>query len=171
MSDVQNRSSSRRRLVPLVVLLLLIGVGFTLWRTVFSQRKLPDNIVALRGRIEGDDSAVSPKTTGRILEIRFREGDSVKAGDVIALLDDQQVRAREQQAQAAVQQANASLRSAQQQISVLGEQLQQAQLQTGQSKVDAEGRVNQAEAELAAAEAEYAQQKASLQLALFDIDA
>jgi len=34
--------------------------------------------VALSGRIEGDDSAVAPKATGRILEVRFREGDSVR---------------------------------------------------------------------------------------------
>src|SRR4051794_34733750 len=166
-----NQASSRRRFIPFVILLLLVMSGIVVWRIFFLQPKLPDNIVALSGRIEGDDSAVSPKTTGRILQIRFREGDSIKSGDVIAVLDDQQVRAREEQAQAAVLQANASLRSAQQQIAVLQEQLQQAQLQTAQSKVDAEGRVRQAEAELAAAEAEYAQQQHSLELALFDRDA
>ncbi len=170
MSDVQ-AAPSRRRFIPVIVLLLLVVAGVAVWRIFFSQSKTPDNIVALSGRIEGDDSAVSPKTMGRILEIRFREGDSVKAGDVIAVLDDQQVRAREQQAQAAVLQSDARLRSAQQQIAVLQEQLQQAQLQTAQSKVDAEGRVRQAEAELSAAEAEYVQQQASLQLALFDKDA
>jgi HlyD family secretion protein len=167
----RQRQPSSRRLAPIVILLLLIVAGIAVWKFFFSQPKLPDNIVALSGRIEGDDSAVSPKTAGRILQIRFREGDSVKAGDVIAILDDQQVRAREEQAQAAVLQANASLRSAQQQTSVLQEQLQQAELQTDQSKTDAEGRVRQAEAELAAAEAEYAQQQHSLELALFDRDA
>jgi HlyD family secretion protein len=167
----QKQTASRRRLVPLVILLLLIGAGIAVWKIFFSQPALPDNIVALSGRIEGDDSAVAPKTTGRILQIRFREGDAVKAGDVIAMLDDQQIRAREEQAQAAVQQANAALRSAQQQITVLQEQLQQADLQTDQSKIDAEGRVRQAEAELAAAEAELAQQQHSLELAVFDRDA
>ncbi len=163
--------SSRRRLIPLIILLLLIVAGVAVWKIFFSQPKLPDSIVALSGRVEGDDSAISPKTMGRILEIRFREGDSVKAGDVIAILDDQQVRAREEQAQAAVLQANASLHSAQQQTAVLQEQLQQADLQTDQSKIDAEGRVRQAEAELSAAEAEYAQQQHSLELAVFDRDA
>jgi HlyD family secretion protein len=165
------QASARKRFAPLVVLLLLLVTGIAVWKIFFSQPPLPDNIVALSGRIEGDDSAVSPKTTGRILQIRYREGDSAKAGDVIAILDDQQVRAREEQAQAAVLQADASLRSAQQQISVLQEQLQQADLQTDQSKVDAEGRVRQAEAELAAAEADYTQQQKSLELALFDRDA
>jgi multidrug efflux pump subunit AcrA (membrane-fusion protein) len=54
------------------------------------------NTIVLSGRIEGDDSAVSSKATGRLLEAKVREGDVVKAGDVIAVLDDQQLRDREE---------------------------------------------------------------------------
>ena len=141
-----------------------------MWKVFFAERPLPDSIVALSGRIEGDDSAISAKTC-RVLDIKFREGDTVKAGDVIATLDDQQVRAREDQARAAVSQAEAQLRSAQDQIAVLNEQLSETQLESGQATADAEGRVNQAQAELAAAESDLAQQKASLQLAVYDRDA
>jgi HlyD family secretion protein len=168
----EQKSGGRPKFIaPLVILVLLGAGGFAVWKIFFSHPPPPENIVALSGRIEGDDSAVSPKTSGRILEIHYREGDPVKAGDVIALLDDEQVRAREQQAQAAVIQSQARMRSAQQQIAVLQEQLQQTQLQTGQAQADAEGRVHQAEAELASAEAELVQQEASLKLALFDKDA
>ena len=162
----------RRRLIPVIILLGVVGVAaFAIWKFFFAQPQQPDNIVVLSGRIEGDDSAVSPKTSGRILEIHFREGDLVKAGEVIAVLDDRQVHAREEQAQAGLAQAEARLRSAQQQVAVLDQQLLQADLTTEQSRTDAEGRVHQAEAELASAEAELAQQQASLQLALFDKDA
>src|SRR5581483_7355065 len=161
----------RRRLALIVIPLLLIAAGFAIWRFVFARPKPPDNIVFLSGRIEGDDSAVSPKTTGRLLEVRFSEGDSIKAGDVIALLDDEQVRAREDQARAAVRQAEARVHAARQQLAVLNEQLRQSRIEVGQSKLDAEGRVHQAEAELAAAEAGLKQQEASYQLALFDKDA
>ena len=58
--------------------------------------------------------------------MRVREGDQVKAGDVIAIIDDEQIRAREQQAQSAVDQAAAQLRSARQQIAILNEQLSNA---------------------------------------------
>jgi HlyD family secretion protein len=61
---------------------------------------------------------VAAKTSGRIREITVREGDCVEAGQVIATLDDQQIRACEQQAEAAVRQA-------QHQNTVLGEQLKQ----------------------------------------------
>ena len=119
------RSMAHRIIVPLVVVLILAAVGFGVWRVFFYVPPLPANIVPLSGRIEGDDSAVSPKAGGRILEVRVREGDSVTRGEIIAVLDDEQLRAREEQAQAAVQQAEAKARFARDQISVLEEQLRQ----------------------------------------------
>jgi HlyD family secretion protein len=144
---------------------------FLIWRLFFATPAIPANIVTLSGRIEGDDSAVAPKTAGRILEIRVREGDLVKASDVLATLDDQQVRARQEAAQAALAAADARTGSAQAQISILQETLKQNEMQTEQSRVDAEGRVRQAQADLAAADSDLAQQEASYQLASFDKDA
>ena len=160
-----------RWLIWFVVLHVPIAVGgYLVYRFYFAHPATP-KVVALSGRIEGDDSAVAPKVTGRILEIRFREGDSVKAGEVIAILDDPQVHAREQQARDQATAAEAQLSSAQQQIAVLNDQLKQTELQTNQATTDAEGRVSQAEAELSHAEAQLVQQEASLKLALFDRDA
>jgi HlyD family secretion protein len=154
-----------------VAVVALAASAYIVWRVFIAKPGLPDSILTLSGRIEGDDSAISPKSTGRILEIRFREGDAVKAGDVIATLSDEQVRAREEQAEAGVSIMESRSKSARDQIAVLEQQLQQNQLQTAQSKVDAEGRVRQAEGELAAAEADLAQQQASYQIAAFDRDA
>ncbi len=160
----------RRKVFPVIILVLGVA-AFFIWRGYFANPTVPASIVTLSGRIEGDDSAVSPKTAGRILEIRVREGDTVKAGDVIALLDDAQIRAREDQAKAALDGAEARAKSANDQIAVYQQQLQQNDLQTEQSKVDAGGRVRQAEADVAAAESDLAQQEASLKLAQFDNDA
>jgi HlyD family secretion protein len=161
---------SRGKIVPLI--LVVLGVtAFFVWRGYFANPRVPDEIVVVSGRIEGDDSAVAPKTAGRILEIRVREGDSVKAGDTIAILDDAQVRSREDQARAALVGAEARAKSAKDQIAVYEQELQQNELLTEQSKIDSGGRVRQAEAEVAAAEAELAQQEASYGLAKFDNDA
>jgi len=161
---------TRRKVLPLVLIILIV-LGIVLWKFVFSKPAGPETVVALSGRIEGDDSAISPKTSGRIAEIRYREGDTVKAGDTIAVLDDAQVRAREDQARAALSAAQAREQSARSQLAMLREQLGQSELQTGQAQTDAEGRVRQAEADLASAEAELAQQEAALKLAQFDRDA
>jgi HlyD family secretion protein len=149
----------------------VVALAVVAWRLFFASPGIPDNIVVLSGRIEGDDSAIAPKTGGRILEVRVREGDRVKAGDVIAVLDDDQVRAREDQAQATLAQAEAQAVAARDQIVVLDDQLRQDQLQAEQSKTDASGRVEQADGDVAAAEAGLAQQEAAYQLAVFDTDA
>lgn len=128
------RSMARRIIVPLVVILILAAVGFGIWRVFFYTPPMSPNILPLSGRIEGDDSAVSPKTSGRILEIRVREGDRVSTGDIIAVLDDEQLRARIEQAQAEVQQAQAKARSARDQIAVLNEQLRQEEANVAQQE-------------------------------------
>jgi HlyD family secretion protein len=156
------------------MILLITGVivaALMIWKVFFASPSLPPSIIALSGRIEGDDSAVSPKTSGKILEVTVREGDTVTAGQVIARLDDAQVRAREDQARAALTNAQAKMQGAHDQIAVLQEQLHENQLLTGQSTMDAEGRVRQAQADLTAAEAELVQQQAALRLAEFNRDA
>jgi len=156
---------------PLIILLVLAAVGYGVWKKFLQPAPVPEGVVQLSGRIEGDDSAIAPKTAGRIAEVRYREGDTVKAGDIIAILDDVQIKSREDQARSAVSQADARLLNAQQQIAVLEEQLRENELQMEQSKVDADGRVRQAEADVATAQAELAQQEASMKIAAFDRDA
>lgn len=158
----------------IVRVLMFVGIAVALlivWELFFASPRLPANIVALSGRIEGDDSAVAPKTSGKILEITVREGDTVNAGQVIARLDDAQVRAREDQARAALSDAQAKMQGARDQIAVLEQQLNQNQVQTNQATVDAEGRVRQAQADLTAAEADLRQQQAALRLDEFNRDA
>lgn len=138
---------SRRPLVLAAIsVVVLAAIGFTVWKIFFAVPPTPKNIVILSGRIEGDDSAVSPKAGGRILEIRYREGDSVNAGDTIAVLIDEQLKAREAQGMAALRQAQAKVRSAREQVAVLEEQRREE-------------------------EATVQQQEASYDLALFDKEA
>jgi HlyD family secretion protein len=137
---------SRRGIIAVVLVLAAVAGGYAVWKAFFSTQPLPQNVVLLSGRIEGDDSSVASKATGRILEVRYREGDFIKEGDIIAILDDRQVHAREEQAGFALSQAEARTKSAKDQIAVLQAQLQQS-------------------------EAELSQQEASHKIAVFDRDA
>ena len=168
---LQAAAARRRPIVIIASSVVLIAAAIFIWKVFFAATGVPDGVVAVSGRIEGDDSAVAPKTTGRILEVRVREGDTVNAGDTIAILDDAQVRAREDQARATLLEAEAKGKAAQEQIAVLQEQFEQSRLGLGQSKLDTEGRVRQAEADLATAQSELAQQEAAYQIAAFDKDA
>ena len=108
---------SRRRVLVAVALVIIAALaGVAVWRVFFAAPALPPGIIAVSGRIEGDDSAVGPKIAGRIIEVTVREGDTVKAGDVIAVLDDAQVRAREEAATAMVRQGEARLAAVEAQL-------------------------------------------------------
>ena len=55
----------------------------------------------IQGQVEVTEYRVSSKVPGRILELRVKEGDYVKAGDTLAILDAPDVRAKMEQAQSA----------------------------------------------------------------------
>jgi HlyD family secretion protein len=149
---------------------LVVATVFLIWWFLIRQPPMPHNVIALSGRIEGDDSTIAAKTAGRIREIRVREGDVVKAGDVIAVLDEEQAVQREQQARAAVQGAETRVAHSQEQIGVLQEQLKQANITVDQARLDAEGSVRQAEAEVATAEANLSQAHAAYEQARYDAE-
>ena len=125
----------------------------------------PANVIAVSGRIEGDDSEVASKPGGRILEITVREGDSVQSGQLIAVVDDAQVKAREDQARDALQQAEAQIPAQQDQIAVLREQLDQSQLAVGQARLDTRGKVSQAAQQVIAADANILEAEAKVRSA------
>jgi HlyD family secretion protein len=61
----------------------------------------------IQGQVEVSEYRVSSKVPGRILEIRVKEGDFVKAGDTLAILDAPEVRAKMEQARSAQDAASA----------------------------------------------------------------
>src|SRR5215470_5259824 len=105
MSQPKNHSKKVIR----VIILVLTLAGAMIWWFFLRESSTPREIISVSGRIESDDAAVAAKNSGRIREITVREGDQVKAGQVIATLDDAQVKARVDQAQSNVAQADARL--------------------------------------------------------------
>lgn len=61
----------------------------------------------IQGQVEVTEYRVSSKVPGRILELRVKEGDYVKVGDTLAILDAPEVKAKMTQAQSAENAASA----------------------------------------------------------------
>ena len=61
----------------------------------------------IQGQVEVGEYRVSSKVPGRILEIRVKEGDFVKVGDTLAILDAPEGRAKMEQARSAEDAASA----------------------------------------------------------------
>jgi HlyD family secretion protein len=96
------KSQNSNMLLAFITLLGVIAivalVGF------FMLRKGPEII---QGQAEVTEYRVSSKVPGRILEFRVKEGDTVKAGDTLAILEAPEVAAKMMQAQAAESAAQA----------------------------------------------------------------
>ena len=75
-----------------VVVIIVALIGF------FALGRDPELI---QGQVEVSEYRVSSKVPGRILEIRVKEGDFVKVGDTLAILDAPEVRAKMEQARSA----------------------------------------------------------------------
>lgn len=81
--------------------LVVIIVGVIGYFTIGNE---PD---VIQGQVEVTEYRVSSKVPGRILELRVKEGDYVKVGDTLAILDAPDVRAKMTQAQSAEEAAAA----------------------------------------------------------------
>ncbi|MCX7092438.1 MAG: efflux RND transporter periplasmic adaptor subunit [Methylobacter sp.] len=76
--------------------------------TAIVEKRQVDDILAWPGTVKSRTVAnIAPKTTARIIEIKVNAGDKVKKGDVIARLDERDIKAQENAAQAALASASA----------------------------------------------------------------
>ncbi len=75
----------KKKLIILVVLLLAAGGGYI----IYSQQKDAQNgpILTVYGNIDIRDVTLSFRVSGRVEQVLFEEGDQVKKGDVVAVLD------------------------------------------------------------------------------------
>ncbi|ANH08549.1 HlyD family efflux transporter periplasmic adaptor subunit (plasmid) [Agrobacterium pusense] len=97
----------------LLVAAIVIAAGgvYYFWRHL-ADDSLPEGIVGGNGRIEATEIDISTKTAGRLREILVREGDFVKAGQVLAQMETDQLLARKRQAEAELRRAVISIDTA-----------------------------------------------------------
>src|SRR3989304_7853447 len=94
----------RKSLILACVLIgaVLIGTGYALWNMVG-----PKGTIVISGIVEADDIHVGSKIGGRVLKVVARRGQTVKAGEVLVLLEPREIDASLAEAQAAMRQAQA----------------------------------------------------------------
>ena len=105
MAERTQRSNILLAFISLTAVIAVVSlIGF------FTLGKGPKII---QGQAEADEYRVSGKVPARILELRVKEGDKVKAGDTLVILEAPDVMAKLSQAQAAEQAARAISEKAQ----------------------------------------------------------
>jgi len=88
----------KKILIPAIGFIALGVAGAVIFRN--ANRPRADRIV-ISGNIELNEVSIAFKTAGRLIERTVDEGDAVKAGQVIARLDRDQLLRQREQAQAA----------------------------------------------------------------------
>ena len=85
VEPLRTTEPQRRKRLPIVVLALLAigGTAYFLFARFMATPEIPRSIVALSGRIEGDVATVASRTSGRIKEVRVREGDQWVNGETV----------------------------------------------------------------------------------------
>jgi HlyD family secretion protein len=107
-----------KRVIPLLVL-VAIGGAVVYFHPQWFHKKPPENALTLSGNIEAHESLVSFKVTGRIVTLPIEEGMALKAGDLVARLDDADYRQ-----QVAVDSATTHLRGRQLDLALAGSRTQ-----------------------------------------------
>jgi len=147
-----------------ILLSLIVCAAVAAW---WVERPRPQTLV-LTGTVDGNEVVVSSKITGRIVNLTVDDGQWVKAGDLIAVLDQEELRADQGAAGDAIAQARASAQQSVAQTELLQNTLptkvRQAEAQVAQTQAQlqqAQAQVAQTQAQLRQAQAQVAQTRAA----------
>jgi len=141
-----------------IIVSLLVVIAFAIW---WEERPQAQTLV-LTGTVDGNEVVVASKITGRIVKLAVDDGQRVKAGDLVAVLDQDELRADQGAATHAIAQARANAAQAVEQTELLQNTLP--------TKVEQAGaQVEQTRAQLQQNQAQVAQAQAQLQQALAQV--
>jgi HlyD family secretion protein len=126
--------------VLLLVLAVVIGPRLRSWLAP----PAPAGLLSASGRIEGRLTTLTPKTSAWVVALHVDEGDAVKAGQVLATLDDQAQRDRLRSAEEQFNAVTARLRAANTKLAVTDREVTLGIEQAAAARREAETRVERA---------------------------
>ncbi|ELY6223998.1 HlyD family secretion protein [Cronobacter muytjensii] len=137
----------KKPLIILGIVVIIMVVGALIWWLMTRNLETTDDAF-----IEGDAVTVAPKVAGYVTELRVKDNQRVKKGDLLVVIDPRDATAQRDQARAQLSLAESQLHQAQAQLAL-------AKVQYPAQRDQAKAQVLRAEAELANARAEYQRQR------------
>jgi len=181
---LKGKSARKRWLRVALVIAVVVGgagAGFYWWK--HSQSQLPPGIAWGNGRIEADEIDIDTKFAGRIAEMLADEGDMVKAGQIVARMDTQDLavslkkaEAQVQLAQRAIDEATANVAQQTSQVLLAKQQMDRATslaqegYQTKEVLDQRQQQLDGANAALRAAQARVIQSQHALEASTHDVE-
>ncbi|ROR11191.1 HlyD family secretion protein [Erwinia sp. JUb26] len=132
----RQRPGKKPLIILAIVVVVMLVIALWFWLTTHNIETTDDAFT------EADAVTISPKASGYVTELRVKDNQRVKKGDLLVVIDPRDTTAQQAQAQA--------------QLSLAQAQLHQAQAQLSLAKVQYPAQKDQALAQQARAEANYA---------------
>lgn len=148
----QNEKSERKRpgKKPLIILgivvVIMVIVALVWWLLTRNEETTDDAFT------DADVVTIAPKAAGYVTELRVRDNQRVKKGDLLVVIDPRDTTAQRDQAQAQLGLAVAQLHQAQAQLAL-------SKVQYPAQRDEAKAQVLKAQADMANAQAEYRRQR------------
>ncbi len=126
----------KKKWMLILAVVLAVAVPASLAWQHYRHQENESGIVSGNGRIEAVEIDVAARTAGRIKDILVHEGDSVKAGQVVALMDTDVLEAQRRQAEAQLQHARSEVATALSQVAQRESDKAAARAAVAQRKVE-----------------------------------
>lgn len=174
-----SQQQPRKKPITLLIGGLLVAsvIGYGVWR---SQPQESTSILKVSGRIEGYETEIGVKSSGRVESIAVREGTAVKKGQKLVKLDNtndkllqEQLRGAEARVVVAEydqRQVSADVEQVTREIQAINSQINEAKLNLRQSQGDSQGRIEQAQSNVAVAQAKLVQAQAQVKQARAEVN-
>ena len=163
--QVKKPRASLRRFAPVLILLIaaailfLIVTNWNAWTGRRGSQKTDD------AYLRADITPLSTRVSGTVTKVAVEDYQSVKAGDLLVQIKDDDYRAQVEQSEAAVQAARAALENNSKQKALQESRIAQAQAGVEAAKAD----IAQAEANIEATRADITNTQASVEAAKADV--
>ena len=141
-----------------IILIVSVVSGASMYYYIIKSRNHPDSTLRISGNIEAHESVVGFKVQGRLVELPIEEGQWVKAGDLIAKLDQSDYRQ-----QVGIDEATLNNREAELNLSLSGNRTQEKK-SAEQSVVDAQAALELSKADFQRYQRLYEKDEVSAQI-------
>ena len=110
---------TRRRLIFFVVAFFFVLGIVAIYISATSEGKVKKGFLRLHGWVEGTEVSLSSKVRGQVIQLNAEEGSEVRVGQLVAVIDSEQIKAQVANAEAEIKNAQEAVRRASDDIWVL----------------------------------------------------
>ncbi len=162
MAEVQAKTKSNKalgRILILVVLIVLISGGYLFWLHLSKFESTDD------AEVDGQVYAISSRVSGHVVDVKVDDEQSVKAGDVLVVLDPKDYEVAVAKARADLADAVANYSSSRSDVPITSVNTKSTLTNANSARLDASAGVSAAERQLGAARARLSTAQANVRVA------